>query len=120
MKCPDRVLVDLGRLPATPLENVSGSIEERLLPLVDHRWMHAVRGGQFRNGAFALYSFERHARLEARVMIPAFAHVLISSSLEISRRHIVASVTVRISGSTSAGVSPGFFDFDERLAALSA
>jgi hypothetical protein len=34
-------------------------------------------------------------------MIPAFAHILISSLLEISRRQFVASVTVRFSGSSS-------------------
>jgi hypothetical protein len=61
----------------------------------------AVCGGQLRHGAFTLHGFQRHACLEARVMVPAFAHALISRSLEISRRHIVASVTVRISGSTS-------------------
>jgi hypothetical protein len=34
-------------------------------------------------------------------MVPAFLHVLISSSLETSRRQIVASVTVRFSGGGS-------------------
>ncbi|WP_206364111.1 hypothetical protein, partial [Paenirhodobacter ferrireducens] len=41
------------------------------------------------------------ASLEARVVISAFRHVLISSFLETSRRQIVASVTVQFSGRCS-------------------
>jgi hypothetical protein len=43
---------------------------------------------------------------EARVMVPAFPHVLISSFLETSRRQIVASVTVRFSGGSSEILRP--------------
>ncbi|MFV0409922.1 MAG: type I restriction endonuclease subunit R, EcoR124 family, partial [Paracoccus sp. (in: a-proteobacteria)] len=39
--------------------------------------------------------------LEACIMVPALLHVLISSSLETSKRQIVASVTVRFSGGSS-------------------
>ena len=62
--------------------------------------MHAVFGGQFRHRALALHGLQRHAGLEPRIMVPAFLHVLISSLLETSRRQIVASVTVRFSGSS--------------------
>ena len=48
-----------------------------------------------------LYGFRRHTRLERRIMVPAFRHVRISLSLEISRLQIVASVTVRFSGGSS-------------------
>jgi hypothetical protein len=41
---------------------------------MDHRWMHAVFGRQFRHSALALHGLKRHARLEARVMVSAFPH----------------------------------------------
>ena len=99
---PDRLLVDLGGLllPAA-LEDVRRPFEQRLLPLMDHRRLHAAIGSQLRYRALALHSFQRHASLEARLMVPAFRHVLISLSFETSRRQIVASVTVRISGRRS-------------------
>jgi hypothetical protein len=58
-----------------------------------------------RSRALALQGFQRHAGLEPRVMVPALPHVLISSFGETSRRQIIASVTVRFSGSSS-GLMP--------------
>lgn len=63
--------------------------------------MHAVFGCQFRHRALALQRFQRHAGLEACIMVPALLHVLISSSLETNKRQIIASVTVRFPGSSS-------------------
>jgi hypothetical protein len=80
----DRVLVDLGGLPGTALEDAGLSVQEGLLPLMDHRRMHAMFGSQFRHRALTLHGFQHHASLEARILVPAFAPVLISSSLEIS------------------------------------
>ena len=75
--------------------------------------MHAIFGSQFRHRALALNSFQRHESLEARIMVPAFPHALISSFLQTSRPQIVASVTVRFSGSSSvldgAGIKHRFF-----------
>jgi hypothetical protein len=101
MQRPDSVLVDLSGLLAAPLEDVRRPVKQRLLPLVDHRRMHAIFRGQLRHGALALHRLQRYASLEARVTIPALPHILISSSLEISRRQFVASVTVRFSGRCS-------------------
>ena len=58
-------------------------------------------GRQFRHRALALQRLKCNPRLERRVVVPAFRHVLFSSFLETSRRQIVASVTVRFSGSSS-------------------
>ncbi len=49
-----------------------------------------------------------HAGFEPSVMVPAFLHILISSSLETSRRQIIASVTVRFSGSSSTSLEKYF------------
>jgi hypothetical protein len=49
----------------------------------------------------SLHGLQRNTRLERRIVIPSFRHVLISSCLEISRLQIVASVTDRISGGSS-------------------
>jgi hypothetical protein len=37
MQRPDRFLVDLGSLLRATLEDVSGPLKQRLLPLMDHR-----------------------------------------------------------------------------------
>jgi hypothetical protein len=68
--------------------------------------MHAVFLGQLRHGASDLHGFQRHTSLEASVMVPAFRHILISSFVETSRRHIVAYVTVRLSGGAHSGYRP--------------
>jgi|GEM_PF-3873449 len=103
------VLVDLSGLLRAPPKDVRRPVQQRLLPLVDHRRMHAIFRSQFRHGALALHGLQRHASLEDRVVIPAFAHVLISSLLEINRRQFVASVTVRFSGRCSQiDIPPSF------------
>ncbi len=79
----------------------AATIEQRLLPLMDYRRMHAIFGGQLRHSALALQGFHRNTGLEPSIMVPAFFNVLIFSLLETSRRQIVASVTVRLSGSSS-------------------
>ena len=63
--------------------------------------MDAVFRGHFRHGALALYGLERNAGLEARVMVPAFRQVPISSFLKTSRRQSLAYITVRFSGRCS-------------------
>src|SRR5690606_23504610 len=105
MQRPHRVLVDLGFLLPAALEDVSRALQKSLLPLMDHRRMHAIFGGQFRHRALALQGFQRHTGFEPRVMVPALLHVPISSFLETSRRQIVASVTVRFSGSISLNLA---------------
>ena len=41
MQRPDSVLIDLGGSPATALKDVGRAVQQRLLPLMDHRGMHA-------------------------------------------------------------------------------
>jgi hypothetical protein len=40
-------------------------------PPMDHYPMHAIFGGQLRHRALALNALQRHASLEARIMVPA-------------------------------------------------
>lgn len=47
------------------------------------------------------HGFQRDSRLEVRVVISAFRHVLAYSFLKTSKREIVASVTVHFSGNRS-------------------
>ena len=64
-------------------------------------WLHAICRGQFRHRTLSLHGFQRHTRLERRVVVPAFRHVLFSSSLETSSLQVVACVIVRLSGRSS-------------------
>ena len=59
--------------------------------------MTPMFSGQLRHRALSLHGFQSNVRLERRVVVPAFRHVLISSCLETSRLQIVASGTVRFS-----------------------
>ena len=101
MQRPHRILIDLRRFLAAPLEDVSRTVQQSRFPLMDHRWMHAIFGCQLRHCALAPHGFQRHTGFEPRVMVPAFLHILISWFLEISRRQIIAYVTVRFSGRSS-------------------
>ena len=96
MQIAHRVLSKLARF-----EDACRPLQQRPLPLMDHRRMHAVIGGQFRHRALSLHGLQRHPRPERRVVAYAFRHVPISSCLETSRRQIVASVTIRFSGGSS-------------------
>jgi len=90
-----------GQTPASRWKELA---KDRFVPSPPDRLtrrVHAVICGQFRHGALALQCFQRHASLEARVMVPAFRHVLISSFLQTSRRQIIAFVTVQFSGRCS-------------------
>jgi hypothetical protein len=107
MQRPHGFLVDLWPSPTAPFKDADRAIQEGLLPLMHHRRMHTVFGGQLRNRALALHGFQRHAGLEPHVMVPAFLHVLISSLLETSRRQIVAYVTVPFSGNSSMSLGGG-------------
>lgn len=107
MQRPRRLFVDLGLPLAAALEDVGSPFQKGFLPLVNHRRMHPVLRGQLRLRALTLHGFQRHAGLEARVVVPAFRHVLISSFLETRRRQIAASVTVRLlEGSSIHYVNP--------------
>jgi hypothetical protein len=101
MQRTHRDFIDVGGLLGASLEDVSRALQQSLLPLVDHCRTHTVVSGQLRHCAFALHGLQRQAGLENSVMIPALLHILISSFLETSRRQIVASVTARLSGSSS-------------------
>lgn len=50
------------------------------------------------SSALALHGFQRHASLEARVMVSAFRQDLISSFVETSTRQMVASTPFPLSG----------------------
>ena len=84
MQNADGLLIHFGGLPGTALENICGSVQQGFFPLMDHRRVHAIVGREFRHRALALDGLQRDAGLEACIMVPAFAHVLISSSLETS------------------------------------
>jgi len=74
MQITDRVLGNLGsgRRLASPLKDARGTLKHSLLPLMDHRRMNLIRARQLRHRALALQRFQRHARLESRVVVPAF------------------------------------------------
>jgi hypothetical protein len=57
--------------------------------------MHAEYGRLLRRGALAVHSFQRHQRLERRIVVHKVRLALISSSLETSRLLIEVSLTVR-------------------------
>jgi hypothetical protein len=101
MQRPHRVFIDLGGLLAASLEDVSRALQQSLLPLMDHRRMHAYSAASSDTVHSPFKASKRHAGLEPRVMVPALPHVLIYSFGETSRRQIIASVTVRFSGSSS-------------------
>jgi hypothetical protein len=72
----DRFFSNLGRRSlSVTFKDPCGALKQRLLPLMDHRPMHAVFGGQFRNRALSLHSFQSNPRLERRIMVPAFRNV---------------------------------------------
>ncbi len=98
---PHRVFIDLRRLlAAATFENVSCPLQQAFFSLVDHRRMTPYSAANSEPCV-------RPSRLpaprgfEPSVMVPAFLHILISSFLETSRRQIIASVSVRFSGSSS-------------------
>jgi hypothetical protein len=82
MQIADRFPGNLGagRCLTATLKNACGTFQQRLLLLVDHRRMNLIIGRQFRHSALALQRLQRNTRLERGVMVPAFRHVLISSS----------------------------------------
>lgn len=104
MQRPHRVLIDHGGQLTAYFEDVRCAGQQSPLPLMDLRRMHAIFGSQLRNRALALHNFQRNTGFEPRIMVPAFLDSLISSSLETSRRQIVAYVTVRFSGSSSGSL----------------
>ena len=98
MQRPHSVLIDRRGFPTTTLKDVGRAVRQRLLPLMNHRGMHAIFRSQFRHGPLTLQGLKRNTGFEPRIMVPAFLHRPISSFLETCKAQIIASVTVRFSG----------------------
>nr|WP_231964638.1 hypothetical protein [Paracoccus aminovorans] len=74
MPRPDRFLVYLRRLSDASPEDIRSAVQQRFLPLADHRRGYAVFGRQLRHRALALHGLQRQAGFAHRVMVAAFPH----------------------------------------------
>jgi hypothetical protein len=65
MKIANQILINPGGCNfAAPLQDASSILEQRFLPLMDHRRVNAVGGRHLRNRPLTLQGLDRNTRLE--------------------------------------------------------
>jgi hypothetical protein len=74
MKLLHRRLIDRRFRPATTVKDIRGSLDQKLLPLIDHRRVNAVPARQLGDRPFPLQRLQRHTRLERGIVLSAFRH----------------------------------------------
>ncbi|WP_323716043.1 hypothetical protein [Paracoccus aminovorans] len=101
----DRFIIHLRRLSAASPEDIRSAVQQRCLPMANHRRRYAVFGRQLRHRALALYWAQAPRGLWTPRHGCCVSALLIASFLENSKRQIAASVTRRFQGGGSVGLA---------------
>jgi hypothetical protein len=74
VKLPDSGLVNLGSPLWAAFKDVHGTVQQCLLPLVDHGGVDTIGRGELGGGSLAFQSFKGNTGLEGGIVVSAFRH----------------------------------------------